>query len=157
MFPRFPCLLFPLKECAIFGMLTTFWHLSLSSALKHMVSKIGGGMEETKKKSPVFLFFGCCLLQRVLLLLTGAAGGALGPSKHRLHFLNPSQVRIVPSCTSRLVWALSGSGQGLSALSEVFSTSEKERREEKVLYVGFWQEMKKRSVQTKGTGWQVHT
>lgn len=39
---------------------------------------------------------------RVLLLLTGAAGGALGPSKHKLHLLNSSQVRIVPSFTSWL-------------------------------------------------------
>lgn len=109
-----------------------------------MVSKIGGEMEGTKKKQSFFSLVAIYCNQRVLLLLTGATGGALGPSKHKLHFLNSSQVRIVPPCTSWLVLALSGSGQGFSALSEVFSTSEGQRRKEKVLYVGFWQEMKKK-------------
>lgn len=99
-------------------------------------------MEGTKKAQSFFSLV--AIFCRVLFLLTGAAGGALGPSKHKLHFLNSSQVRTVPSCTSWLVGALSGSGQGLSALSEVFSTSEEERREEKVLYGGFGRKLRKR-------------
>lgn len=146
MFPGFPCLLFTFKRMCHLWATCYFLACLLQQCLcfKTHGFKDWWGNGGNQKNQSFFSLVAIYCNQRVLLLLTGAAGGALGPSKHKLHFLNSSQVRIVPPCTSWLVLALSGSGQGFPALSEVFSTSEGQRRKEKVLYVGFWQEMKKK-------------
>lgn len=70
---------------------------------------------------------------RVLLVPTSAAGGALDPSKWKLHLLSSRTVSFVPCSTGLLRLALSRWSKDLSASSEVPSISEKERNNRSIL------------------------